>query len=255
MGQSDTSPNEAIRWFDRNVKYIFLALLAIGAVSLVVIAQGTVHQASVAASRGQLGPIPTFTSTAMPDTRTTAVFLGDSYTAGVGTTSTDKRWTTLVASAEGWDEINDGEGGTGFVATATQEGCGKTFCGGYPTRVAALIKERPDVVVIAGGQNDFPQYAIDPAPVQQAITSVYSTIRKALPDATIVAVGPSKPGPTDAITRAMDTDVQKAARSVNATYVSLISPAVIKASMITEDGGHVDDAGHAAIAARVEASF
>jgi lysophospholipase L1-like esterase len=49
--------------------------------------------------------------------------------------------------------------------------------------------------------------------------------------------------------------VDKAAKDVGATYISLISPDVVKKEFVLPDGGHVSDKGHAAIAERVIAAL
>ncbi|KUG61057.1 hypothetical protein AVL61_07775 [Kocuria rosea subsp. polaris] len=49
----------------------------------------------------------------------------------------------------------------------------------------------------------------------------------------------------------MDAAVQRAAAAVDATYISLIDPPVVKSHMVLEDRGHVGEDGHAAIAERV----
>src|SRR4051812_899287 len=48
------------------------------------------------------------------------VFIGDSYSAGVGNSDHSKRWTTIVAKAEGWREINIAKGATGYLTTSKE---------------------------------------------------------------------------------------------------------------------------------------
>lgn len=180
-----------------------------------------------------------------------AVFLGDSYTQGTGASVPSKRWTSLVSAAFKWEEINNGRGGTGYVSTSNVDGCGLSFCPNIEAMADQAIEEAPAVVVVSGGQNDFPTFIEDPAAVSDRLTATYQKIRKALPKAKIVAVGPSTPWGVGGPVIGLDAAVQKAAKAVGAKYVSLISPDVIKEEFVLSDGGHVNDAGHKAIADRV----
>jgi lysophospholipase L1-like esterase len=182
---------------------------------------------------------------------TTAVFLGDSYTKGWGASKQSLRWSTLVAAGAGWVEVNQGQGGTGFVTEAGVGGCGLEYCPPYVERVAGVIAEHPDVVVIAGGQNDLSAFAADPDAVRAAITETYQRIREGLPEARIIAVGPSLPQPDDPRIEKIDEWVRAVAKTVDADYVSLIDPTLIDPDMITSDHVHVNDDGHRAIANRV----
>jgi lysophospholipase L1-like esterase len=180
-----------------------------------------------------------------------AMFFGDSYTHGTGSSSDALRWTSLVATAMGWRENNLGRGRTGYAATSDVTGCGLAFC----PNVVQMIGESTgsaDVIVIAGGQNDLLNAAKEPEAQLASVAKAYSDARAKYPAATIVAVGPSTPGKVDATVRALDQAVQDAAATVGAKYISLIEPEVIDhATMMAPDGGHVNDSGHAAIAERV----
>lgn len=180
-----------------------------------------------------------------------AVFIGDSYTAGVGASSATTRWTTLVAAATGWQEDNRGLGGTGYVSTAGTKGCGQQFCGNYQAAAAEIRGDQPDVIVVAGGQNDFDDWARNPDQVSAAIQGTYRELRRNHPKATLVAVGPSDVDRAGPIALALDHEVREAATSVGAHYVSLLDPLTIQKDMVLPDGAHVNDAGHQAIAERV----
>lgn len=184
-----------------------------------------------------------------------ATFIGDSYTQGNGASSQDTKWTTLVARQLGWDELNLGKGGTGYLATASRQGCGLHYCPSYPEMIPQAAGPKVQTVFVSGGYNDFKAYAADPAPVDEAINKTYAMLRGEMPTAKIIAVGPSSPGTVTESIRAMDATVQAAAASVGAQYISLIEPNIITKEMLTEDGVHVNDAGHKAIADRVAAAL
>lgn len=182
-----------------------------------------------------------------------AVFIGDSYSAGMGASVPAKRWTTLVAAAEGWREVNLSSSGTGYLTTAGQQSCGSPFCDNYQASVVKAIKNQAQVVVIAGGESDQSQ---DPAAEHAAIEAVYRGIHAGLPNARVIAVGPSSSGmqPSPKLT-AIDAAVQEAAKSIGAVYVSLLSPPVIDKSTLVPKWPFIGDAGHAAIEARVAAAL
>lgn len=194
-------------------------------------------------------PAVTYTPPPKPDT---ALFIGDSYTAGVGASAKTHRWTTLLSKEMRWVEANYGLGGTGYVTTAGRNGCGRAECPTYPDRLAESMGQvGPEFVVIAGGQNDFSAYQDNPNQVEVAIRDSFAQTLKAYPEAEIIAVGPSDPGGTSDVAEAMDAVVREEAEAIDAEYVSLIDPPVIEDDMVVDDGSHVNNEGHAAIAERV----
>ena len=235
------------------VKITLLVTLGVAVVALSAVAVN--QTSSQQGSSVRPGPIPTFTTLAAPDgaqsTLPTAVFLGDSYTHGTGASTPALRWSSLVANAKGWTEADAGLGGTGYATTSSVNGCGKDYCPTYVERVGEIVASSPSVVVVSGGQNDGTLLSSDPETVKAAVDATYSTLRAGLPDAEIVAVGPSAPGTLPATLIEFDGWVHTAADAVGATYVSLIDPPVIVPEMVLPDGGHVDDSGHQAIADRI----
>jgi lysophospholipase L1-like esterase len=176
-----------------------------------------------------------------------AAFIGDSYTIGAGASEMDKRWTTLVSERMGWKELNFGHGGTGYVNVPV-----KTHSPNYLGVLDDVSAANPDVVVVSGGQNDMGAFAQDSGAVSQAIADTYAGLRQRLPNARIVAVGPSVPGDITASVIAFDLAVQTAVQHVGAEYVSLLAPTpVIQQDMVVADGAHVNDSGHEAIADRI----
>jgi lysophospholipase L1-like esterase len=176
-----------------------------------------------------------------------AVFIGDSYTQGHSASEPGRRWTSVLSAAQGWQEVNLGRGGTGYVMTGTT-GCGLEFCDRYGGMIDDAVAADPDIVVVAGGQNDRRARA---AEVGRAVDGFYADLRAALPDAAIVAVGPTSPwGPTPFLD-GLDARVASAAATADAHFVELYAPDVIEPSFVAADGIHVGDAGHAAIAGAV----
>ena len=84
---------------------------------------------------------------------TKAVFYGASTAEGTGASSPDKRFSTLVCAALGWEEINLGIGGTTMTGrddkgmiVDEESGIG---------RVPDVLHAAPNVIVILYGANDF----------------------------------------------------------------------------------------------------
>lgn len=180
-----------------------------------------------------------------------AAFIGDSITAGYGASSEPMRWTSLVSQKMGWTEHNFGRGGTGYLATSSREGCGLDFCPNYLGMLDDVASSDPDIVVVAGGGNDMPEFVSNSGPVSRAITDTFNGLRKRLPNARIIAVGPFARDVTSSVI-AFDLVVQDAARAIGGEYVSLIAPnPVVQEDMFLADGAHLNDSGYAAIADRI----
>lgn len=225
--------------------YGALALLAIAAIVLAAFAL-TPRRSTASADGTSPISVPKITE---------AVFIGDSYTEGAGASGPSGRWVTLVALKEGWEPDNLGRSGTGYLATGTTAECGLLKCPNYGGIVSLAVAARPDFVIVSGGESDFEVFLKNPQSVIAAIDATYNSLRIGLPDTPIYAIGPSTTGQVTKSIVAFDTAVHTAANRIGATYVSLLEPNVIKPTFIATDGVHVNDAGHAAIAARVEQSI
>lgn len=232
-----------------------VALLGILVAGFAITAGGP---STTAAPKQTLRPVGSPSSSAEPSTQTTALFLGDSYSAGTGASRAANRWTSLVARSLDLQEENYARGGTGYLTTTTlAEACGLDYCANYLEMLGEASDEgvKPDVVFVAGGQNDFAAFEADPAAVTDAVNEVYESVRSTFPDARIVAVGPSTPTEITPLVTTFVEVVSEAAEGVDATFVSLTEPDVLTEDMLAEDGVHVLDAGHEAIAARVEGAI
>ncbi|GAA5193129.1 hypothetical protein GCM10023346_17010 [Arthrobacter gyeryongensis] len=110
---------------------------------------------------------------------TTVAFIGDSYTPGTGAGNPANRWTTKLSVDMSWSEVNLGKGGTGYF----NAGSSVNYRGVIPDAVSS----KPAIVLVAGGGNDlgFGVQRFGPS-----VDAFYAALRKALPDAKIVAVSP-----------------------------------------------------------------
>jgi lysophospholipase L1-like esterase len=110
-------------------------------------------------------------------------FLGDSYTFGVGATEPTDGYAYLVSRAEDWTSRVVGLPGSGYVRVAIRDD--KDIAAG----LSAVIAAQPQVVIVASGHNDaMPD--VHYKETEAAALKDLGELRTALPNATIVVVGP-----------------------------------------------------------------
>ncbi|HEX3616173.1 MAG TPA: SGNH/GDSL hydrolase family protein [Solirubrobacteraceae bacterium] len=112
-----------------------------------------------------------------------AAFLGDSYTFGVGATQPTDGYAYLVAKDEDWAARVVGLPGSGYVRVAIRDD--KNIAAG----LSGVIAAQPQVVIVECGHNDaMPN--VNYTQTEAAAIKDLGALRTALPEATIVVVGP-----------------------------------------------------------------
>lgn len=178
------------------------------------------------------------------------VVLGDSYASGwKGTGRGTQNWTSVVGRARGWSVTNLAVAGTGFLNPGwTNQPLG--------SRVARVVRERPDVVVIAAGHNDSRWSA---AATSKAADEVIRRIHARLPDTVIVVVGPIwQDGSPPSRCLALRDHLRRTAARVGAVFIDPIAErwfAGPNNRFVGSDGIHPTNAGHRHIADRVLADL
>ena len=178
------------------------------------------------------------TAEAAPPVR--AVFLGDSYTVGVGATA--PTYAQQVADRMGWVRIDAAQSGTGYVADG-----GGGDRAPFGDRVDDVAAADPDVVVVQGSVNDV---GADPGDVGAAAGALYAELTVAVPGARVVVLGPpDAPGvPRDAVEAVRDA-LAGAADEAGLTFADPITGGwLAPPEDVYADGLHPDDEGHAALA-------
>lgn len=180
----------------------------------------------------------------MPDSVPVVMFLGDSYSKGIGASGNGKRWTTLASAAMGWSEINVAEGGSGY----TTRYLGQPTDYGIKLDVVAAAK--PDIAIVSGGRNDYEAGAA--TVTGAAAASLLAAIESAAPDARLIVTSPIwDAGTPPADFAVLIEGVKKAASDAGAEYVDIGEPLAGHQEMMDTDELHPNDAGHRAIAMAV----
>jgi lysophospholipase L1-like esterase len=208
------------------------------------------------------GPQDVISTVALPGDR--VAFLGDSYTAGVGTTSQINGWVWGCAQRMRWRNTwNIGIGGTGWLNNG---GGGSKRV--FQSRLADdALQVRPDILVTMGGINDLPSVnaAYTAAALQTAVSAYLAAAFTTLPTLKqVYIIGCQQPqGPTAEKTAA--TSAIKAA-CLGVAGVTFIDPTgwitgtgkvgaatgTGNADFCTyTDGVHPTDEGHAYLASRI----
>lgn len=234
---------------------LFIAAIAVLAFASIVIIQkpsGFSTDAARTPSSSAFTSSPsaqkaTTTAKAVPPV---AVFIGDSYTTGVGGDGT--KWTTLLAKSQGWREINIGNRGTGYAQTYAGSECPKSECPNYLQMISKAVSEKPDLVIVSGGRNDL---ASQPEAVVN-IAKIFQQLREQLPKARIIAVSPfwgvsSYPSAL----ADLGAKVRIAVSTASGTYLDVGPVLRNKANLATEGGSFPNAAGYKAIAAAVEGAL
>lgn len=178
--------------------------------------------------------------------------VGDSFALGVGASDQNKRWPNLLAKAEGWDVTVDAVGSTGFISGGGSMG---TNHNDYASRLASLARAQayqPDLVILEGGQNDV---AASNEQLTRAVTITVRMVQAVWPSAQVIVLGPSPPEPLATQLDRLNDCVERGATlagvySVNPRRTAWFTST--NSQSTNYKGSHVNDAGHALIAARME---
>lgn len=227
------------------VQYVLVAIVCVAAVAVALLA---LRQPAPPKESG--APQEPSASTAAAKPLRFTVF-GDSYTGGSAMGGIeDAGWPRIVAKDLGLEPpAYSAEGGTGYVNPGPAGGAGD-----FEGRVDDVIATSPDFLVVAGGLNDAD---FDLKKVTAAARKVFTELQAGLPDATIVVVGPFSPKvPAPADITAIRDALQQIATELDIAFVDPLpwfkgGDAV----EIGSDGVHPTDAGHAQIAARMDAAL
>lgn len=176
-------------------------------------------------------------ATLAPTVAPVVAFLGDSYTAPQGVSPKDN-YAGILSDRMGWRAVSFGQGGTGYTSAGDQSQ-GKSV---YLARVPKVIAAKPDIVIVQGSTNDH----APAAETRAAAEAVYAALKKGLPKAKIVAVGPLSP--PDAVPAEVAETRAGLIAATRTAGVTFIDPTAEKWLQPTQglfvDGFHPNLTGH-----------
>ena len=171
-------------------------------------------------------------------------FYGDSYTRGKAASDYSMRWSSIVSEMRGWEEINHGIDGLGFVRRRDE----------FPDVPGEVIADDPDIVIVALGINDNFIFESRGDEIQPQIDADFARLARELPDARIVVVEPfwyTKVRP-DSVAAIIGW-VRSAAEAEGFEYISGASHWLDgHPEWMADDALHPNDAGYAEIARRMD---
>jgi lysophospholipase L1-like esterase len=176
-------------------------------------------------------------------------FYGDSYTLGTGASEPSLRWSSIICAERGWQEFNPSVNGLGFVNNRATDGEGDL--------PALVIANNPGIVFITMGLNDNFSYDRASNQIRLRITEDFTRLATALPDARFIVVEPfwytdQRPESVEVIIGW----VRDAAAAIGADYIPGASHWIEgHPEWMASDGLHPNDAGYAAMAARMDAEL
>lgn len=210
---------------------------------------GSAVGAPPATPASQATPSRTATRSASPTpsptpTRPRAVFMGDSYAAGTG--GDGVRWTTLVAKQLGWQEVNLGRAGTGYLTSVTgadaKSTCGKAECLSFPEMVPQVVAQEPTVVVVVSSTNTT-------SDLSAVSLAMFRDLKKKLPDSRIIVMSPlwrSSPYPNNLVV--LGKTLKKNAGLAGIEYIAVGSPLEGHPEWMAADGVNPNAKGQEALA-------
>jgi acyl-CoA thioesterase-1 len=178
-------------------------------------------------------------------------FLGDSYSAGVGATGTNRAsdatagYAGITARALGPGDTYAvfAQGGTGYLNPGQAVQSETAYSG----RVKSVIAWKPDVLVVQGGGNDV---GSTEAAFRTAVRSTLQALRDGLPAAKVFCLGPVAGPSSDAkLIARINRDLAQETKAVGVTFID--PSGWLSTGDFISDGFHPNRGGHQKIADRL----
>jgi lysophospholipase L1-like esterase len=188
----------------------------------------------------------------------TAVVVGDSMCTVTAPAGSSIAFPSVIGRLLGWRVTIDAVAGSGFSAPAGREGSRPSFA----SRVRAITGDAPAVVVVALGSDDA-DAGVSAKVVRAQATVGLQDLRRRLPAARVVAVGPLPSGGTPSpAQQAIRDAIRAAAQTAGAQFIDPIAEQWITgdrsdaesgnaAQMLASDGRHLTPSGHAYVGLRL----
>ncbi len=219
---------------------LLVAFISLGTVGILASASATQGDApTFVAPSGAVTP-------SVPQAMPYVVFLGDSYTQGAG--GAGVTWPDVLGQEQGWDVANLGLGGTGYLRTSGERGCGRAYCGTFQEASAEIIGA-PRMIFISGGRNDLGLATDD---IAAAAEELLVDLRNRYPEAKTFLVNPwydddAPPARLGAISAALEA----AAARHDVVFLDTGQPLRGEEDLISDDGVHPNGDGYRVLAKAV----
>ncbi|MFI6323317.1 SGNH/GDSL hydrolase family protein [Nonomuraea sp. NPDC050556] len=192
-------------------------------------------------------PQPTDPPPPTPARAVRLAIYGDSYTVGRGTSDPCLRWSTLLCHRHGWEELNEGINGLGFVRKRQDRN-------GHSEGVERIVAAKADVVLVSLGTNDTVMFDDHADAIAANITADLRDLSTGLPGSRILVMEPfwayTEIPPKVATIRFW---LKQAAEAIGVDYIENTSTSFAgRPDLLAPDGLHANDIGHRLIAQFME---
>lgn len=179
-----------------------------------------------------------------------ALWIGDSYTAGAGATTSATGEALATSAALGWQSDMDAEGSSGYVARGRRQ---SPTNNAVPARIAADAASfrGVDVVLIDAGRNDVGH---PPKAFRRAVVASFNAVAKGFPSAAVVVIAPFLMTSKQHGFLAMRRVLRQQARKRHWAYVDPIAEGWINrasAKLVVSDRIHPNQQGYDYIVAHL----
>lgn len=166
----------------------------------------------------------------------TAAVIGDSIAVGWNVPAADA-WPLVAATRLGWNLTDFAEGGAGFTRPGVNTH-------DFDDQVSAVIRLRPQIVIVAATVNDAATAASSPTTVKQSTAAAIERLSAALPDTTIIGLGAvwgsTKPPASASV---IDDALKTAVLSAGGHWLAIGQTFLGRADLMQPDDVHPNSAG------------
>ena len=155
------------------------------------------HHTAYAAASSKPNPSssPIASTSSNPVAKKSIVFIGDSYCVGIGASSSEKSFRSILVSKLGVNQVSKCMGGTGYLNRGSGiSSCGVKSCLNYLEQIVSVSNaqaSRVDVVLISGGKNDLGSGQVFENDIFRKVSyQAISSAKKKFPKAIIVVCSP-----------------------------------------------------------------
>lgn len=183
-------------------------------------------------------------------------FIGDSFTIGAG--GNGQRWSSVLASKYGWDEVNLGIGGAGYVpqsyGDAYKFACSaKRPCPSYLSQAQFIGERRVETIFVSGGRNDI---KASNQVVDANSRLLFEQLRRQAPGAKVYVISPfwsngEHPDWLTAHAKVVKVNAQRAGFS----YLEIGNPLANQPKLLAKDKIHPNGEGYQLLAETVDAAY